>query len=100
MAARCIAAIATRDIIAVMKKVISLILPLVNAADCVIKRQGGVEAITALTESLQLNIIPYIVLLIIPLLGMSVEFSYIFYFVLSFSIPIYYQLHSVSRKNE
>ncbi|XP_065212027.1 TATA-binding protein-associated factor 172 isoform X2 [Planococcus citri] len=69
MAARCIAAIATRDIIAVMKKVISLILPLVNAADSVIKRQGGVEAITALTESLQLNIIPYIVLLIIPLLG-------------------------------
>lgn len=69
MAARCIAAIATRDIIAVMKKVISLILPLVNAADSVIKRQGGVEAITALTESLQLKIIPYIVLLIIPLMG-------------------------------
>lgn len=74
MAARCIAAIATRDIIAVMKKVISLILPLVNAADSVIKRQGGVETITALAESLKLNIIPYIVLLVIPLLG---RYSYI-----------------------
>lgn len=69
MAARCIAVLAKRDVIAVMKKIPTLILPFLNAADDVTKRQGGIEAITALVETLKLAIIPYIVLFVIPLLG-------------------------------
>lgn len=69
MAARCIAVLAKRDLVSVMQKLPTLILPFVNAADSVIKRQGGVEAIAALVEVLTLDITPYIILLVIPLLG-------------------------------
>lgn len=69
MASRCIAQIAKRDIVIVMEQVVKSILPLVNSADSVRKRQGGIEGIAALVETLQLDIIPYVVLLVIPLLG-------------------------------
>lgn len=69
MAARCIAVLAKRDLASVMQKLSKSILPFVNAADSITKRQGGVEAIAALVDALKLEIIPYIVLLVIPLLG-------------------------------
>lgn len=72
MAARCIAVLAKRDIVAVMEKIPTLILPYMNAADSVTKRQGGIETIAALVETLKLDIVPYIVLFVIPLLGMSI----------------------------
>ncbi len=74
MAARCIAVLGKRDVIAVMKKIPTLILPFVTAADSVIKRQGGVETIAALVENLKLEIVPYIVLFVIPLLGKYPKF--------------------------
>lgn len=75
MAARCIAVLAKRNILAVMEKIPTLILPYMNAADSVTKRQGGIETIAALVENLKLDIVPYIVLFVIPLLGWFAVFT-------------------------
>lgn len=40
-----------------------------GAIDCDIDRQGAVEAIACIVEALQFDIIPYVVLLVVPLLG-------------------------------
>lgn len=69
MAARCIAVLAKRDLVSVVRKLPKSILPFVNAADSITKRQGGLEAVAALVDTLKLEIIPYIVVLVIPLLG-------------------------------
>ena len=69
MAARCIAVLAKRDLVSVVRKLPKSILPFVNAADSITKRQGGLETIAALVDTLKLEIIPYIVVLVIPLLG-------------------------------
>lgn len=45
------------------------VLPKLGATDCDIDRQGAVEAIACIVDSLRFNIIPYVVLLVVPLLG-------------------------------
>jgi TATA-binding protein-associated factor len=52
-----------------MKVVLSDILELLESSDSEIKRQGAVEAISCVIDSLALDIVPYIVLLIVPMLG-------------------------------
>lgn len=60
-----------------MTTIIKNVLPLLDAADCDTKRKGAIEAVVCIVEKLQFNIVPYIVLLIVPLLG-KVNFIYIY----------------------
>jgi hypothetical protein len=52
-----------------MTHVVDKVLPLLGAIDSDIQRQGAVEALASISEKLQFSIVPYIVLLVVPLLG-------------------------------
>lgn len=52
-----------------MELVVDYILPLLGAVHFDITRQGAVEAIACIVDGLQFDIVPYVVLLIVPLLG-------------------------------
>lgn len=52
-----------------MTTIINDVLPLLDAADSDIKRKGSIEAVVCIVDKLQFDVVPYIVLLIIPLLG-------------------------------
>lgn len=69
MSARCIAALSVLDTECVMETVIKTIVPLLAVTECDAKREGAAEAISCVVDKLQLRIIPYVVLLVIPLLG-------------------------------
>ncbi|XP_012260171.2 TATA-binding protein-associated factor 172 isoform X2 [Athalia rosae] len=86
MAARCIAILATLRTEEVMKHVVHSVIPLLepsggkgtsseNKAHIIIpaevdaKRQGAAEALACLVESLSVGVVPYAVLLVVPLLG-------------------------------
>ncbi|XP_013143480.1 PREDICTED: TATA-binding protein-associated factor 172 [Papilio polytes] len=69
MAARALAALAARDPHAVMQELVN---ELISALDDVRNervRCGAAEALARLVDALQLHVVPYIVLLVIPLLG-------------------------------
>lgn len=69
MSARCIAALSLLDTEQVMEVIVKSVLPLLAATGCDAKRQGAAECIACVVEKLQFAIIPYVVLLVIPLLG-------------------------------
>ncbi|XP_053692985.1 TATA-binding protein-associated factor 172 [Sabethes cyaneus] len=69
MVGRCLATLALVDSQAVMSLVISDIVPMLSSIENVIKRQGAAEAIACIVSQLQLEIVPYVVLLVVPLLG-------------------------------
>ncbi|PSN34064.1 TATA-binding protein-associated factor 172, partial [Blattella germanica] len=69
MAARCMGALACLSSVPVMTHVVDKVLPLLGSIDSDIQRQGAVEALACISEKLQFNIVPYIVLLVVPLLG-------------------------------
>lgn len=69
MSARCIAALSLLNTEHVMQVIVNTIVPLLAVTDCDIKREGAAEAIFCVVDRLQLGIIPYVVLLVIPLLG-------------------------------
>ena len=73
LASRCLAILATLDSVTVMTAVVSKILPSLGATDSVTRRQGAAEAIACITDRLQFDVVPYIVLLIVPLLGKPVH---------------------------
>lgn len=69
LAARCVATLSALDTPAVMDVLVHSVVPQLSAADCVTRRQGAAECLACVAERLQLQIIPYIVLLVVPLLG-------------------------------
>lgn len=69
LASRCLAVFAKMNSVKVMELVVVKVLPLLGAIDCEIDRQGAVEAIACIVDALQFDIIPYVVLLVVPLLG-------------------------------
>ncbi|GLG94284.1 Helicase domino [Gryllus bimaculatus] len=69
MAARCLGTLSSLASVPVMSSVVTSVLPLLGASESDTQRQGAVEALACIVEKLQLNIIPYIVLLVVPLLG-------------------------------
>lgn len=69
LAARCLAVFAKLNSVKVMELVVSKVLPKLGAVDCDIDRHGAVEAIACIVDNLQFDIIPYVVLLVVPLLG-------------------------------
>uniref|UniRef100_A0A182JX29 TATA-binding protein-associated factor 172 n=1 Tax=Anopheles christyi TaxID=43041 RepID=A0A182JX29_9DIPT len=69
MVGRCLATLAAVDAATVMTMVINEVVPLLSCIESVIKRQGAAEAITCIVNRLQFEIVPYVVLLVVPLLG-------------------------------
>lgn len=69
LASRCLAVLATLNSVTVMSAVVTKILPSLGAADNITRRQGAAEALACITDKLRFDIVPYIVLLIVPLLG-------------------------------
>lgn len=45
------------------------VLPLLGATDCDTNRQGAAECVACIVDTLQFDIVPYVVLLVVPLLG-------------------------------
>lgn len=69
LAARCVATLSALDTPVVMDVLVRCVVSQLSAADCVTRRQGAAECLACVAERLQLQIIPYIVLLVVPLLG-------------------------------
>ncbi|XP_011210299.2 TATA-binding protein-associated factor 172 [Bactrocera dorsalis] len=69
MVARCIAALAAADLVRTMHFVLDVLLGMLVNIENVIQRQGAIEAIERVVDKLQLCIVPYTVLLVVPLLG-------------------------------
>lgn len=69
LTARCLATLAQVDANRVMVVIINNVVPCLASIESVIKRQGAAEAIGCIINKLQFDIVPYVVLLIVPLLG-------------------------------
>lgn len=88
LASRCLAVFARIDSVSVMELIVGKVsfyvlvnvrqifklfylqvLPILGATSNEIDRQGAVEAIACIVEALQFDIVPYVVLLVVPLLG-------------------------------
>lgn len=52
-----------------MVVVIHEVVPFLSVIENLIKRQGAAEAISSIINKLQFDVVPYVVLLIVPLLG-------------------------------
>lgn len=78
MSARCLAASVELNPTVTMTTIINDVLPLLDAPDSDVKRKGAIEAVVCIVDKLQFDIVPYIVLLIIPLLGKKKFFFLIF----------------------
>lgn len=69
MAARCLATLSKINTQHVMTVVIEKVMPLLAQIENPINREGAIEAITCIVTKLQFKIVPYVVLLIVPILG-------------------------------
>ncbi|XP_059619603.1 TATA-binding protein-associated factor 172 [Phlebotomus argentipes] len=69
MVARCLAIFASVNSAKVMGLLMETVIPLLNAIESVINRQGAIEVIVNIVNKLQFQIVPYVVLLVVPLLG-------------------------------
>ncbi|XP_068672856.1 TATA-binding protein-associated factor 172-like [Montipora foliosa] len=69
LAARCIGVLSVVSTQETMRVVVEDILPLMGTADLVRNRQGAVEAISCVIEKLGMSVVPYVVLLVVPVLG-------------------------------
>lgn len=67
--ARCLAASVELNSVITMTIIVKDVLPLLDAPDSDVKRKGAIETVVCIVEKLQFEIVPYIVLLVIPLLG-------------------------------
>jgi TATA-binding protein-associated factor len=68
LAARCIGELSKIQPVAVMTCVINSVIPLL-ASDRFKHRQGVIECLACIVDKMEMDIIPYIVLLIVPVLG-------------------------------
>ncbi|XP_037082092.1 TATA-binding protein-associated factor 172-like [Pollicipes pollicipes] len=69
MAARCLAALARLDLHCAATYLVEHVLPLLGSGSSVATRQGAIEAVSCLVDSLWMDALPYIVLLVVPVLG-------------------------------
>ncbi|XP_031555940.1 TATA-binding protein-associated factor 172-like [Actinia tenebrosa] len=69
MSARCVGVLSTAATQQTLKTVIEDVIPLLASGDSVIKRQGAVESVNHVIEHMGINIVPYVVLLVVPVLG-------------------------------
>lgn len=64
--------------VAVMTECLRTVLPLLDDASNDLHRQGAVEALSCISETLHVDIVPYVVLLIVPLLGDLISSNLLF----------------------
>jgi TATA-binding protein-associated factor len=76
IASRCLATFASVDAQKVMVMVINHLIPLMTQIENPINRQGAIEAISCIVQKLQFNIVKYVVLLIVPVLGRMSDQDY------------------------
>ena len=69
MTARCLATIASINSQRVMELAINELIPLLSQIESSINREGAAETISCIVNKLQFKIVPYVVLLIVPVLG-------------------------------
>lgn len=69
LTSRCFAELAKLDSVTVMEFVVGKVLQMLGSLELEIDRQGAVEAIACIVEALQFDIVPFVVLLVVPLLG-------------------------------
>lgn len=69
MSARCLATLASINAKEPMSVVMNELIPLLSQIESSINREGAIEAITCIVTKLQFKIVPYVVLLIVPILG-------------------------------
>lgn len=69
MASRCLAVWADLIPEKVMPIVSKEVIPKFDAAKDEVTRQGAIEAVWCIVDKLGLNLLPYIVLLVVPVLG-------------------------------
>lgn len=75
LSARSVATFARVDPVRVMDVVMDQVVPSLESIDNVIHRQGAVEAIACIVQRLQFQVVPYVVLLIVPILGRMSDFD-------------------------
>ncbi|KAJ6635131.1 TATA-binding protein-associated factor [Pseudolycoriella hygida] len=69
MTSRCLATMALIDSSAIMDVIIQKGVKMLQTIEDVIQRQGAAEAISQIVNKLQFQIVPYVILLVVPLLG-------------------------------
>lgn len=69
LTSRCLGTLALIDSKRVMLFVINELVPLLSQIESPINREGSIEAITWVVNKLQFQIVPYVILLIVPILG-------------------------------
>ena len=69
MAAQCLASLAKYITVPTMKCLIKRVLPMLNESKNTVGRQASIEAIYHVVSQMEIKILPYIIFLIIPILG-------------------------------
>ncbi|XP_033630416.1 TATA-binding protein-associated factor 172-like [Asterias rubens] len=69
MASCCLGALAKVSTTPTMNCILEDVLPMLGVADNEMQREGATEALMCIIENLGMGIVPYIVLLVVPLLG-------------------------------
>ncbi|XP_054654807.1 TATA-binding protein-associated factor 172 isoform X1 [Dunckerocampus dactyliophorus] len=69
MAARCVGVLSKISMLETMDAFLECVLPWLAAIDDCTKQEGAIEALACVMEQLDVDIIPYIVLLVVPVLG-------------------------------
>uniref|UniRef100_A0A665UB46 BTAF1 RNA polymerase II, B-TFIID transcription factor-associated n=1 Tax=Echeneis naucrates TaxID=173247 RepID=A0A665UB46_ECHNA len=69
MAARCVGVLSKIATLETMNTFLECVLPWLAAIDDCTKQEGAIEALACVMEQLDVDIIPYIVLLVVPVLG-------------------------------
>lgn len=71
LASRCLAVCANNDLLfsETMDLILTKIVDLLESAECAVRRQGAIETFHFLIEKLGIKIVPYIVLIVVPMLG-------------------------------
>ncbi|XP_074089486.1 TATA-binding protein-associated factor 172 isoform X5 [Macrotis lagotis] len=69
MAARCVGVMSKIATMETMNMFLEKVLPWIGAIDDSTKQEGAIEALASVMEQLDVGIVPYIVLLVVPVLG-------------------------------
>ncbi|KAK8401952.1 hypothetical protein O3P69_001209 [Scylla paramamosain] len=69
MAARVLGALAVALPVTTLTQLVELVVPELSSLHCIARRRGAVEAIHCIIQKLGFDVVPYSVLLIVPLLG-------------------------------
>ncbi|KAM6916245.1 TATA-binding protein-associated factor 172 [Xenentodon cancila] len=69
MAARCVGVLSKIATLETMNSFLERVLPWLAAIDDCTKQEGAIEALACVMEQLDVDIVPYIVLLVVPVLG-------------------------------